>query len=178
MARSAASVFECSSNLAITARFALRKDSTSAGAVPPASPRTSSGNIRSFSAIGRWCRASSSRLRARVFRVADSRSASRSASIRPSMRASTALTSSRSLAARSSRALNAASDCAWEGGLAAVWAAATILLHANRMREQSERGQFHGCGNEGIHNFESGGELVRDLLIGYVVCLGLSIFGD
>src|SRR6478736_9732569 len=67
------------------------------------------------------------------------RSASRSASIRPSMRASTALTSSRSLAARSSRALNAASHCAWEGGLAAVWAAAAILLHASNVMREQER---------------------------------------
>ena len=67
------------------------------------------------------------------------RSASRSASIRPSMRASTALTSSRSLAARSSRALNAASHCAWEGGLAAVWAVAAILLHASSAMREQER---------------------------------------
>ena len=31
---------------------------------------------------------------------------------------------------------------------------------------------------EWTRNFESGGELVRDLVIGYFVCLGLSIFGD
>ena len=185
------------------------------------------------SRMGRWYRPSTKFTRTRGSIRRDS--SSRSASIRPSMRASTALTSSRSLAARSSRALNAASNCAWEGGLAAVWAAAAILLHtSNAMREQERtrnnfmdvvrlaaldevcfgKGSAHplpvvlrgrdgqpvwitradrgpivcgrfccsrlriSCRFEWTHHFESGGELVRDLVIGYVVCLGLSIFDD
>ena len=34
------------------------------------------------------------------------------------------------------------------------------------------------CRFEWTRHFESGGEVVRDLVIGYVVCLGLSIFGE